>query len=57
MPKKNMSIFSMHIHKVLNNHIPVDVEDTVLDLIEQKLSLTAIDTLVTFREDNTPSTN
>jgi hypothetical protein len=52
-----MSIFSMHIHKVLNNHIPVDVEDTVLDLIEQKLSLTAIDTLVTFREDNTPSTN
>ncbi len=40
----------MQIHKVLNNHIPVDVEDTVLDLIEQNPSLTAIDALATFRE-------
>ena len=46
--KENMSIFSMHFHKVLNNNTPVD--DSVLDLIEQKPCLTAIDTPITFRE-------
>jgi hypothetical protein len=30
--KENMSIFSMHFHKVLNNNTPVD--DSVLELIE-----------------------
>jgi hypothetical protein len=45
---ENMSIFSMHFHKVLNNNTPVD--DSVLDLIEQKPCLTAIDTPITFRE-------
>lgn len=45
-----MSIFSMHFYKVLNNHRPVDIEDTVLDLIEQNPSLADIDMLVTFRE-------
>jgi hypothetical protein len=29
-----MSVFSMHFHKVLNNHVPVD--DTVLELIPEK---------------------
>jgi hypothetical protein len=29
--KENMSVFGMHIHKVLNNHRPVDT--TVLNLI------------------------
>jgi hypothetical protein len=46
--KENMSIFSMHFHNVLNNNKPVN--DLVLDLIEQKLCLTAIDTPITFRE-------
>jgi hypothetical protein len=46
--KENMSVFSMHFHKVLNNHRPVD--DSVLDLIPQKPCLTDIDTLITFRE-------
>ena len=46
--KENMSIFSMHFHKVLNNNTPVD--NSVLDLIEQKPCLTAIDTPITFRE-------
>jgi hypothetical protein len=46
--KENMSIFSMHFHKVLNNNTPVN--DSVLDLIEQKPCLTAIDTPITFRE-------
>jgi hypothetical protein len=30
--KENMSVFSIHIHKVLNTQRPVD--DTVLDLIQ-----------------------
>jgi len=46
--KENMSIFSMHFHKVLNNNKTVD--DSVLDLIEQKPCLTAIDLPITFRE-------
>ena len=46
--KENMSVFSMHFHKVLNNHVPVD--DTVLELIPQKPCLTAIDTPITFQE-------
>jgi hypothetical protein len=46
--KKNMSVFSMHFHKVLNNHRPVD--DSVLELIPQKPCLTDIDTPITFRE-------
>jgi hypothetical protein len=29
--KKNMSVFSMHFHKVLNNHRPVD--NSVLNFI------------------------
>ena len=48
MNKENMSVFSMHFHKVLNTHRPVD--DTVLDLIEQKPCLTTIDTPITFKE-------
>jgi hypothetical protein len=46
--KKNMSVFSMHFNKVLNNHRPVDY--TVLDLIEQKLCLIAINTPITSKE-------
>ena len=46
--KENMSVFSMHFNKVLNNHVPVD--DTVLDLIPQKPRLTIIDTPITFHE-------
>jgi hypothetical protein len=46
--KENMSVFSLHFHKVLNNHRPVD--DSVLDLIDQKPRLTTIDTPITFRE-------
>ena len=46
--KENMSVFSMHLHKVLNNHRPVD--DSVLELIPQKPCLTNIDTPITFRE-------
>jgi hypothetical protein len=46
--KENMSIFSMHFHKVLDNHRPVD--DLVIDLIKQKPCLTSIDTPITFRE-------
>jgi hypothetical protein len=46
--KENMSVFGMHFHKVLNNHRPVDM--TVLDLIQQKPPLDAINTLITFRE-------
>ncbi len=46
--KENMSVFGMHFHKVLNNHRPFDT--TVLDLIQQKPSLNAINTPITFRE-------
>ena len=46
--KENMSIFSMHFRKVLNNHRPVD--DSVLELIPQRPCLTDIDTPITFRE-------
>ncbi len=46
--KENMSVFGMHFHKVLNTHRPVD--DSVLDLIRQKLCLTTIDAPITFRE-------
>ncbi len=46
--EENMSAFGMHFHKMLKNHRPVD--STVLDLIEQKPCLTAIDTPITFRE-------
>jgi hypothetical protein len=38
----------MHFHKVMNIHRPVD--DTVLDLIEQKPCLTTINTPITFKE-------
>ena len=48
--KGNMSVFSMHFHKVLNNHGPVD--NSVIDLIPQKPCLTNIDTPITFREVN-----
>ncbi len=44
--KENMSIFSMHFHNVLNNNKPVD--NSVLDLIEQKPCLTAINMPITF---------
>jgi hypothetical protein len=46
--KENMSVFSLHFHKVLNNLRPVD--DSVLELINQKPCHTAIDTPITFRE-------
>jgi hypothetical protein len=46
--KENMSVFGMHFHKVLNNHRPVDT--TVLDLIQQKPCLNAINMPITFRE-------
>ncbi len=41
------SIFSMHFHKVLNNHRPVD--DSVLELFPQKPCLTKTDTPITFQ--------
>jgi hypothetical protein len=43
-----MSVFGMHFHNVLNNHRPVDT--TVLDLIQQKPRLDAINVPITFRE-------
>ncbi len=46
--KGNISVFGMHFHKVLNNHRPVDT--TVLNLIQQKPRLNAIDMPITFRE-------
>jgi len=46
--EENMSIFSTHYHKVLNNIKTVD--DSVLDLIEQKPCHTTIDLPITFRE-------
>ncbi len=46
--RENISIFSMHFHNILNNNKPLN--DLVLDLIEQKPCLTAIDTPFTFRE-------
>ena len=46
--KENMSVFSLHFHKVLNNHRPVN--ESVLELITQKPCLTDIDTPITFRE-------
>jgi hypothetical protein len=46
--KENMSVFSLHFHKVLNNQRPVN--KAVLELITQKPCLTDIDTLITFRE-------
>ena len=46
--KENMSVFSLHFHKVLNNHRPVD--ESVLELITQKPCHTDIDTSITFRE-------
>ena len=46
--KENMSVFSLHFHKVLNNHRPVD--DSVLELIDQKPCHIAIDNPVTFHE-------
>ena len=53
--KENMSVFSLHFHKVLNNHRPVD--DSVLDLIDQKLCHTTIDTPSPSEKSNVPSTN
>ena len=53
--KENMSVFSMHFHKVLNTQRPVD--DTVLDLIQQKLCLTTIDTPIISKKSDVPSTN
>ncbi len=38
----------MHFHNMLNNHRPVDT--TVLDLIQQKPRLNAINLPITFRE-------
>jgi hypothetical protein len=46
--KENISVFGMHFHKVLDNHRPVDT--TVLNLIQQKPRLDAIDVPITFRE-------
>jgi hypothetical protein len=46
--KENMSVFGMHFHKVLNNYRPVD--NSVLDLVEQKPFFTAIDAPTTFKE-------
>ncbi len=46
--EENMSVFGMHFHKVLNTHRPVD--DSVLNLINQKPCLTTIDAPITFRE-------
>ncbi len=46
--KENMSVFGMHFHKVLNTHRPVD--NSVLNLINQKPCLTTIDPSITFRE-------
>jgi len=46
--KENMSVFSLHFRKVLNNQRPVD--ESVLELITQKPCLTNIDTSITFRE-------
>ncbi len=46
--KENMSVFGAHFTKVLNNHRPVN--HTVLDLIEQKPSLIAINKPITFKE-------
>jgi hypothetical protein len=45
--KENISVFGMHFHKVLNNHRPVNT--TVLNLIQQKPRLNAIDAPITFR--------
>jgi hypothetical protein len=52
---ENMSVFGMHFHKVLNNRRPVDT--TVLDLIQQKPHIDAIDMPITFREVKQPLTN
>jgi hypothetical protein len=46
--KENMSVFSLHFHKVLNNHRPVGESD--LELITQTPCLTNIDIPITFRE-------
>jgi hypothetical protein len=46
--KESMSVFGVHFHNVLNNHRPVDT--TVLDLIQQKPCLNAINVPITFRE-------
>ncbi len=47
--KENMSVFGTHFHKVLNNHHrPVD--QTVLDLLEQKSCMTSIDNPIRFAE-------
>jgi hypothetical protein len=46
--KENMSVFSLHFHKVLNNHRPV--YESVLELITQKPCLTDIDIPITFCE-------
>ncbi len=46
--KENMPIFSIHFHKVLSNNKTVD--NSVLDLIEQKPCLAAINLPITFRE-------
>jgi hypothetical protein len=46
--KENMSVFGMDFHKVLNNHRPVD--NSVLNLIEQKPCLTTIDAPITLKE-------
>ena len=46
--KENMSVFSVHFHKVLNNHQPVD--HTILDLLEQKPCMTSIDKPIRFAE-------
>jgi hypothetical protein len=44
--KENMSVFGAHFHKVLNNNRPVD--QTVLDLLEQKSCMTSIDNPIRF---------
>jgi hypothetical protein len=45
---ENMSVFSLHFHKVLNNHRTV--KHSVLELINQKPCHTAIYTPIIFRE-------
>jgi hypothetical protein len=46
--KENMLVFSLHFHKVLNNHRPIN--DSVLELINQKPCHTAINKPITFRD-------
>ena len=46
--KENMSVFSLHFHKVLNNQRPVN--ESVLELFTQKPCLTDINIPITFHE-------